>query len=316
MSQISKKQDTSFVPGSTIQGKWNKQHYIVVRKLGKGAIGSVYLCKRQDGKQVALKISEKGASITTEVNVLKKLSKVQGKPLGPYLFDVDDFLQANGGRLSFYVMEYVKGKQLPRYLNEKGADWLGVFLLQLLADLERLHQHGWVFGDLKLDNVMVTGTPPRLRWIDVGGTTQIGRSIKEYTEFYDRGYWKLGSRIAEPSYDLFAVVMMALHCAYPKQFKRGEHPEQTLKRKLRHTRMLAAYQPCLEKAMKGYYRSSAQMQQELNQLITKRKISYLRAQPQIPRHKGKTDQVTLPLLETAVIGFISMLLFLIYYFFI
>ena len=38
----------------------------------------------------------------------------------------------------------------------------------------------------------------------------MGSSIKEFTEFYDRGYWGLGSRKAEPSYDLFAVAMIMI----------------------------------------------------------------------------------------------------------
>ncbi|WP_347836547.1 hypothetical protein [Gracilibacillus sp. JCM 18860] len=56
-----------------------------------------------------------------------------------------------------------------------------------------------------MDNLIVSRNPVRLRWVDVGGTTLIGRSIKEYTEFYDRAYWQMGTRRAEPSYDLFAL---------------------------------------------------------------------------------------------------------------
>ena len=64
--------------------------------------------------------------------------------------------------------------------------------MQLLNDLDKLHQNGWVFGDLKPENLIVTGPPPKIRCIDVGGTTIKGRAIKEFTEFYDRGYWGLG----------------------------------------------------------------------------------------------------------------------------
>ena len=92
-------------------------------------------------------------------------------------------------------------------------------MLQLLDDLTRLHQSGWIFGDLKLDNLIVMTNPSRLRWVDVGGTTQKGRAIKEYTEFYDRGYWQLGTRRAEESYDLFALTMVFLHLFYPNEFE-------------------------------------------------------------------------------------------------
>ena len=41
--------------------------------------------------QVALKMSDNGMSITSEVNVLKSFAKVQGSALGPSLLDVDDW---------------------------------------------------------------------------------------------------------------------------------------------------------------------------------------------------------------------------------
>src|SRR5699024_9965099 len=120
-------------------------------------------------------------------------------------------------------MEYIQGMGMHSFIRRYGNQWVGPFLLQLLNDLEALHQAGWVFGDLKLDNVLIDIKPPRVRLVDVGGTTQVGRSIKEYTEFYDRGYWELGSRKAEPSYDLFAVVMIFIHVFYPNRFeKRGD----------------------------------------------------------------------------------------------
>ena len=49
-----------------------------------------------------------------------------------------------------------------------------------------------------------------------------GRAIKEFTEFYDRGYWGLGSRKADPAYDLFAVAMIMINAVYPKRFNKTE----------------------------------------------------------------------------------------------
>lgn len=317
MRQPSKKPVIKFRAGSVIKGRWHKQTYDVVRHLGQGAIGSVYLCKRKNGDFVALKVSEKGASITTEVNVLKQLSKVQGKPLGPSLFDVDDIVLADGVHLSFYVMEYVKGKTLPVFIQDKGTDWIGVFLLQLLSDLDRLHRHGWIFGDLKLDNVIVTDIPPKIRWIDVGGTTQIGRSIKEYTEFYDRGYWQLGTRKAEPSYDLFAMAMMVLHIAYPKQFTRDNNPKQMLIKKIRQANMLVPYQSCLEKAITGSYQTSIQMKKEVNAVILRQKRPILRStatsRQSLPSQNKVADPL-FPFLETIVIAVISMVCLMLSYF--
>ena len=191
MNRILKKQVTSLKTGTIIKGKWHLKSYEIKGKLGEGAIGAVYLCQAS-GKVAALKISEKQTSMTMEVNVLKALEQVRGNRLGPVLLDVDDWIAPNGVIYSFYVMEYIKGESMERFIKKNGAVWIGPLLLQLIEDLEGLHQAGWVFGDLKPDNLIVGFSPPRVRWVDVGGTTQIGRSIKEYTEFYDRGYWGMG----------------------------------------------------------------------------------------------------------------------------
>ncbi|WP_053216920.1 protein kinase domain-containing protein [Virgibacillus senegalensis] len=275
-----KKPEHYLHPGIIITGKWHKHQYKIIRKLGNGAVGTVYLCDHQ-GSRAALKISSSGSSITTEVNVLKTLQKVQGTgSLGPSLLDVDDWLHPSGTRFSFYVMEYVKGQDLSSFIRSNGSEWLGTFMMQLLGDLEQLHQSGWVFGDLKTDNLLVASSPPRVRWIDVGGTTQIGRSIKEYTEFFDRGYWNMGSRKAEPSYDLFAVAMVMLHVYHPARFDKGSHPEKTLMHKLGSTRQLKRYQGPLKKALKGSYSSSSQMKQEIASLLMHR--------PQITLKKTRT----------------------------
>ncbi|SFB31876.1 serine/threonine protein kinase [Lentibacillus halodurans] len=262
MNQAWKKQDINLRPGTAITGKWHQHRYVMKQKLGNGAVGTVYLCER-NGKYAALKISENSTSMTVEVNVLKSLQKVQGSRLGPSLLDVDDWEISRNRKYSFYVMEYLQGEPLGHFVSRHGYEWVGIFMLQLLDDLEHLHQAGWVFGDLKSENLIVLKQPPKVRWIDVGGTTQIGRAIKEYTEFYDRGYWGMGSRRAEPSYDLFAFVMVFLNIYYPKRFEKGSNPKATLLRKLHDARQLRVYRECLKKALLGKYQSASQMRNEL-----------------------------------------------------
>lgn len=249
--------------GSQIVGKWDKQHYTIKRMLGKGAIGAVYLVKRRDGHLIALKISGQIASISSEINVLKKLTKVQGSSPGPSLFEVDDWISPTGENYPFYTMEYVKGERLDRFIERRGIDWISILFAQLLTELDKLHQAGFVLGDLKLDNLIVTNNPIRLRFIDVGGVTLFNRSVKEYTEFYDRGYWQCGDRKAEPKYDLFSLAMVALHCAYPNQFKKTDQPKHQLLAKLRQAKSLGHYQLFLERALLGRYKSCLEMKRDL-----------------------------------------------------
>ena len=260
MSNTTKKH-CNVLPGTVIDGKWLKNKYKIVKMLGAGANGIVYLAEHQ-GQLVALKISGDYGSIASEINVLKSFSKVQGSSLGPYLLHGDDW-ERNGRKLPFYVMEYIQGDDLLSFIKKRGEDWLGILLLQLLSNLGRLHEQGWVFGDLKPENLIVMSPSHHIRCIDVGGTTLIGRSVKEFTEFFDRGYWGLGSRKAEPSYDLFAVAMIAINVFYPDRFQKHADSRNQLLKLVAGTKGLQKYKVVFQKALLGDYNTAKEMRREL-----------------------------------------------------
>ncbi|MBS8266983.1 protein kinase family protein [Mesobacillus boroniphilus] len=274
------------IPGTIIEGKWHHNRYTIIKELGFGANGIVYLA-RYNNKQVALKMSDNGMSITSEVNVLKSFAKVQGSALGPSLLDVDDW-ERPGKKVSFYAMEFIKGPDFLAFLQQKGPDWKGVMILQLLTDLQLLHENGWVFGDLKPDNLIVTGPPARIRCIDVGGTTMQGRSIKEFTEFFDRGYWGLGSRKAEPGYDLFAVGMIMVNTAYPKRFTKKSGGISEIMDKVKQSVELRIYEKVIYNALAGKYLSAMEMRSDLLQVH----------QPASPSKKSTAQQKAAPQKQT------------------
>ncbi len=255
------KSQYNFSPGTVVEGKWHKNRYTLIKQLGYGANGIVYLAKSAKGN-AALKFSDNNISITSEVNVLKAFAKVPGSALGPSLLDVDDW-EARNQKIPFYTMEYIEGPNLLEFVSQKGSTWQTVLILQLLKDLERLHQSGWVFGDLKPENLIVTGPPPRIRCIDVGGTTIQGRAIKEFTEFFDRGYWGAGSRKADPSYDLFAAAMVMVNMAYPKRFQKTGTGIRHIEDMIKSSHMLRPFQDPLMKAIKGEYASAGAMRDGL-----------------------------------------------------
>ena len=247
--------------GDRIVGKWNKNEYKIIKELGSGANGVVYLVQN-NSRPFALKLSDNGTSIISEMNTLKSFSKVQGSALGPSFIEADDFLKP-GFNFPFYVMEYIEGVGFLEFIQKKGTRWIGVLVLQLLTSLADLHNHNWVFGDLKPENLIVTTSTYKVRCVDVGGTTVVGRSIKEFTEFFDRGYWGLGSRRADPQYDLFAVAMIMLNAVYPTRFsKKGEGYSQ-LKEKIIQKQALKPYRKMLENALLGKYASAEDMRKDL-----------------------------------------------------
>ncbi|MGV3488457.1 MAG: protein kinase domain-containing protein [Tuberibacillus sp.] len=260
-THISKNQDFKIPPGTIITGKWHQKQYQILKPLGYGAQGSVFLAHSEHGR-VAVKFSWDNANITSEVNVLEKLSKVRGSALGPSLYDVDDWVTGRG-TFSFYAMEYIHGTPLFECIRVRGFEWAPILILQLLNDLDRLHKEGWIFGDLKPENLIVSGPPLRIRWLDVGGITQIGRSVKEYTEFYDRGYWGMGTRKADPAYDLFSVAMILIHAADFKRFEKNAQPEKQLLLMVNQHPLLKPYASVLTRALKGEFEDARTMRLEL-----------------------------------------------------
>lgn len=252
---------SNITAGTIVEGKWHKNRYVIVKELGYGANGIVYLAQYSN-QYVALKLSHNGMSITSEVNVLKSFAKVQGSTLGPSLVDVDDWMRPSG-KVSFYAMEYIKGPDFLTFIQQKGSVWIEVLVLQLLSDLHLLHVNGWTFGDLKPENLIVTGPPSKIRCIDVGGTTIQGRAIKEFTEFYDRGYWGLGSRKADPAYDLFAVAMIMINTAYPKRFQKTTGGLNQLQMMIRQKSELQKFEQVIIHALKGKYQSAIEMRKAI-----------------------------------------------------
>ncbi|ODG91657.1 MULTISPECIES: serine/threonine-protein kinase [Bacillaceae] len=274
----------NLAPGTLITGKWNKNNYEIKSLLGNGANGTVYLASGKTG-DVAIKLSKDSTNITNEVNVLKKITQVQDSILGPSFIDVDDYINPGTNECCYYyVMEYVNGVSLPNFIERNGMEWSSIFIIQVLSLLDKLHHKGFIFGDLKTDNLLVTKEPNKIQWIDFGGVTQIGRAVKEFTEFFDRGYWGLGSRKAEISYDLFAVTMIFIHLHCKKQFLKNGLGINQIEQVITQTQTLKPYKEFLMKGLKGEYTNASAMKQAL--LMYEQKINATK------KKNSKKDQVT------------------------
>lgn len=276
--------DIQIAAGTTVAGKWHGHRYQILKWLGSGAQGTVYLARSARGT-VAIKFAKDQSSLISEVNVLKKFAVLQGEPLGPSLFDTDDWQMPSGRRVSFYAMEHLSGAPMNEGIRAKSFDWTCVFILQLLTDLQRLHQSGYVFGDLKPENLIITLPHQKVRCLDFGGATMMGRSVKEYTEFFDRGYWGMGTRKAEPSYDLFSVGMIVIDAAVGKRFQKSEQAHRQLMRVIKEHHQLYRYQNILQKAIDGRYGSANEMRREFLAKLNETETSY--SQSRINKRNGR-----------------------------
>jgi serine/threonine protein kinase len=256
-------------PDAIICGKWNKIEYRVERLLGEGANGKVYLVKR--GKQsFALKIGFDAADHQSEVNALKALSK-SNTSFQHYLLDVDDFHHEDAD-YPFYVMRYIKGQTVTDFVRRGGRDWIGLIGLNLLRKLTELHGRGYIFGDIKVQNMIVSGYGD-VELIDFGGVTAKGKAVKQFTEVYDRGYWGAGTRSADEAYDLFAFAVLLISSTETEQRLQGidkllpqNRSVELLIDMLKSNPALEQGAPVLRRALLGQYTSSKQVLEEWRRL--------------------------------------------------
>ncbi|MEN9800521.1 MAG: hypothetical protein RL653_4218 [Pseudomonadota bacterium] len=133
--------------------------YRVLKKLGQGGMGAVYLGENQRlDQKVALKFLN--ASLVNEPDIVRRFlneAKTYGRLAHPNAVTVLDLLQEEDETLCI-VMEYVEGSDLRRVLAERGrltpAEAIDI-ALQAADVLQLAHSKGIVHRDLKPENIMV-----------------------------------------------------------------------------------------------------------------------------------------------------------------
>lgn len=206
MNTLFKPKEKFLATNYEVVGKWNKNKYQIIRALGFGENGVVYLVKSLE-EFYALKMSMSTIDLSYEIQAIMNLNETQGTSLGFYIFDIDDFFY-NGQLFTFYVMPYHKGITIKQFLYGKTSkEYLSTFN-DISKILKSLHDAGFIFGDLKIEHIIVNPNNGKVSLIDFGGITKINEGVRQFTELYDRGSWKAGSRRGDPHYDLFSLAIV------------------------------------------------------------------------------------------------------------
>jgi serine/threonine protein kinase len=211
--------------GGTVEGKWTKQVFLIERLLGQGANGSVYLVRTTRGL-AAMKVCSRAADIALEWGLLQDL---QAESVFPKPMLIDD---ANNRKDSyFYVMEWIEGETLRDGLKRCDVTKFHLIATQILKGLSTLHDAGKTFCDVKPENILISTTAAHsveARFVDVGGVTPIGRAVRQFTPYYDRGFWGLGTRQADPAYDVcgLALALLLSTVEMPPQELMSKHPHK------------------------------------------------------------------------------------------
>ncbi|MGE4619742.1 MAG: protein kinase [Planctomycetota bacterium] len=144
----------SFATGECVNGR-----YRVIRQLGAGAMGTVFLCEDilQVRRKVALKVLR-----SDHLEDSEEWSKVEYEALTrlrhPNLARVHDFGRVSESHDWFIVSEFIRGDDLLGASTTFEQDELLDIIVQICRALEYIHVQGYVHFDIKPDNILVTRT--------------------------------------------------------------------------------------------------------------------------------------------------------------
>ncbi|HEX8283342.1 MAG TPA: protein kinase [Pyrinomonadaceae bacterium] len=141
--------------------------YRVVREIGRGGMGAVYLAERADGEfrqRVAVKLIKRGMDTDFILRRFRNERQILATLDHPYIARLLDGGTTDDG-LPYFVMEHIEGLPLYRYSDERQltvAERLRLFSMVCDA-VNYAHQKLVIHRDIKPSNILVTpGGVPKL----------------------------------------------------------------------------------------------------------------------------------------------------------
>ncbi len=208
------------------EGVLLNNRYEIVRKIGGGGMGAVYLAKDRNLGEIHRAVKEMVQSYIEHEQQEKAVADFQREamiltnlehPAIPTIFDY--FFDETEGRF-YLVMKYISGGDLAARLraNPEGrldektvTEWA----IQVADVLEYLHRQDpvIVYRDLKPANVMIDGNSGRLMLIDFGIARSINKEEKGVTAVGTMGYAppELFSGNVEPRSDIYSLGSTMFH---------------------------------------------------------------------------------------------------------
>jgi serine/threonine protein kinase len=134
--------------------------YEILRELGKGGMGVVYLARRTDGvypKLVALKVLRSGSASPDILHRFDQECRILASLNHPNIARFFDGGKTAEG-LPYYVMEFIDGQPIDRHCDLQRLDLRSrLALFQQVCDaVNCAHRSGIVHRDLKPSNILVT----------------------------------------------------------------------------------------------------------------------------------------------------------------
>ena len=134
--------------------------YRLSREIGEGGMGSVWLGERSDGRferHVAVKFLHFSVASKGGIERFEREGRILGQLRHPHIAELID-AGLTPDRRPYLILEYVEGKPIDEYCEERKLDLgdrIGLFL-DVLAAVAHAHAHLVVHRDIKPSNVLVT----------------------------------------------------------------------------------------------------------------------------------------------------------------
>ncbi|GAB5522013.1 MAG: hypothetical protein RhofKO_42640 [Rhodothermales bacterium] len=160
--------------------------YAVLRRLGRGGMGTVYLAERADGayrQQVAIKVLRRGLDTEDLLRRFQNERQILATLTHPHIARLLDGGALPDGR-SYLVMEYIDGTPITTYCQSHALPFekrLALFQTVCHA-VHYAHQHLIVHRDLKPGNILVT-QEGEVKLLDFGIAKLLDPSDSVHTVF-------------------------------------------------------------------------------------------------------------------------------------
>src|SRR5436190_491876 len=134
--------------------------YQLIREIGRGGLGAVYLAARADDeyrKEVAIKVIRRGLDTDDIIRRFRNERQILAQLDHPNIARLIDGGTTDDG-LPYFVMEYVSGEPINAYCNAHAlatAERLALFR-KICAAVAYAHQNLVIHRDLKPSNILVT----------------------------------------------------------------------------------------------------------------------------------------------------------------
>ncbi|MDW8281117.1 MAG: serine/threonine-protein kinase [Myxococcales bacterium] len=271
--------------------------YFLQSLVGEGGMGRVFRAVHDKlGRIVAIKLLRRSASCGAGVQRFLREARFANRVRHPGVVEITDIVEAPPGGDSYYVMEWLEGKNLRERMRELGHPLPLPEILRILSEaadaLQAVHEADLVHRDLKPENIFLVaptspGRPERVKVIDFGvaldlsdpkallepdmvGTPSYvapeqaqGGKVDARSDIYALGvilYEMVVGRLPFTGDSAVDVIAQRLTCP-PLEPRRAAGPGVHIPRRLEHIILR-----CLQKDPAQRYQSMAELRRDLEDL--------------------------------------------------